>query len=1149
MPITTETSQEPIPGYRIVERIGAGGYGEVWKAEAPGGLVKALKFVYGRLDEERAARELKSLERIKDVRHPFLLSLERIEIADGRLMIVTELAEGSLKDRFDQVVAEGKSGLDREELLTYMRDAADVLDYMLDSHSLQHLDIKPENLLLVGGRIKVADFGLVKKLQDVTASLLGGLTPLYAPPELFEGRPSAWSDQYSLAIVYLEMLTGTLPFAGRTAAQLAKQHMHASPKLGTLPLAEQPVLRRALAKRPQDRYASCREFVQALMTAQSGSVPDAGVSSSPGGYSDGAATQPHSAGPRPSAGRRTDDAGRTKPGKPRLHVPVTRSESCVDAGPVEVQPTTPLLRPTLWIGLGGAGARVLVEMHSQQRRRLGADRLPPCWQYLVVDTDANELARLGSAIDDAASPVDGVLPMPLRKPQSYKERGRNPARWLSRRWLYHIPKVPATNGLRPLGCLAFVDHVEAFEVRVSEILRHITDADVLKQSESAVGWPMDDAVPQIIVVAGLGGGTGGGMLVEAASSLRRLLHADGHPGGKVQSVVFHASPRTPQERELATVSSYATLVEIHHAQQGPIGERAFDSVYVHDFGSALTADEFSAAIQRLATSLAVESTTVAGRLKGIAQASDDKEAGGDTIAVRTAGLCAIGPQHGTLVEAMARRLAGSVVQSWLTGDAPEPSQDSSLRERVTRTATASVSTRHAEGAETEIGRWVQNCCDKLELDQQKIANQYATAAAEALEDTIDAFLQDQVTKIVEDESATGGVLDWLAGVQQLLDRLFGRDPDETDMSLSREPGLLDVHLDRVRGRFVDEICAAFAAELLVAATQPEWRVAGAHSLVQFTRVGLRRISDLVRDSQQAAASQEAEARCALKMTEAPATKGKRKPLSRHAAQEYLLQLAQCCWRKYQAQYVVDTYAAIDGALADIHDELVNVSRELRAVHDTVDPPALAEVESGNDAYIQSSEKFLFDNMLPMAAELEAVVHRSLSDMGQEGAWVGLIQQHSNGRGVLCDMLLSTSRRIVAHTLEKNDLIESVTAASPDAMTERIMEWFGRAERHPESWGGKRRRYLIVPDANRVGPWLEAYYGHEHNLPSVVEGTIPEIVFGAEFGAIPISRVAVSIIGGRSDRVEYANRLLCRSDVEYPPLPDEELPTDQPARSG
>src|SRR5882757_6096455 len=129
MGVRVESGASPIPGYRLIERLGGGGFGEVWKAEAPGGLHKAIKFVFGDLgatgeDGHRAEQELKALSRVKTVRHPYILTLERYDIIDGQLIIVMELADRSLWDRFKECRTQGLPGIPREELLQYMEEAA-----------------------------------------------------------------------------------------------------------------------------------------------------------------------------------------------------------------------------------------------------------------------------------------------------------------------------------------------------------------------------------------------------------------------------------------------------------------------------------------------------------------------------------------------------------------------------------------------------------------------------------------------------------------------------------------------------------------------------------------------------------------------------------------------------------------------------------------------------------------------------------------------------------------------------------------------------------------------------------------------------------------------------------------------------------------
>src|SRR4029077_13590729 len=247
----------PIPGYRLLEPLGSGGFGEVWKCEAPGGIFKAIKFVHGDLggldnDSKSAEEELRAVQLIKSIRHPFLLSIDRVENVGGELVIVTELADQNLDELLRKYRGQGQPGLPRGELLAYLREAAEVLDLMNLKFDLQHLDVKPRNLFLVSNHVKVADFGLVNSLAGANDAKLqlGAITPLYAAPELFLGKISRHCDQYSLAIVFQELLTGSLPYTGKNSRQLLMLHTQGEPDLAGLPATDRPLVARALAKDP-----------------------------------------------------------------------------------------------------------------------------------------------------------------------------------------------------------------------------------------------------------------------------------------------------------------------------------------------------------------------------------------------------------------------------------------------------------------------------------------------------------------------------------------------------------------------------------------------------------------------------------------------------------------------------------------------------------------------------------------------------------------------------------------------------------------------------------------------------------------------------------------------------------------------------------
>src|SRR5262249_18018359 len=133
--------------------------------------------------------------------------------------------------------------------------------------------VKPHNLFLVGSHCKVGDFGLVQPHEGTPPPASLGLTPGYASPELFEGCVSRYSDQYSLAVVYQELLTGKRPFNGNSVHQLLVQHASTPPDLSLLPEADRPIVARALAKVPGERFDSCGVFIRALEEVADESVP------------------------------------------------------------------------------------------------------------------------------------------------------------------------------------------------------------------------------------------------------------------------------------------------------------------------------------------------------------------------------------------------------------------------------------------------------------------------------------------------------------------------------------------------------------------------------------------------------------------------------------------------------------------------------------------------------------------------------------------------------------------------------------------------------------------------------------------------------------------------------------------------------------
>lgn len=239
---------------------------EVWKARTQDGRLRQVKILKG-LSRKRTLSdvELEKIAYLKYLKHPRLAPIEDIHFDSGRVLIVGAVPESNLFDRWRQLMSQGKPGIDRKELLQYLAIITESLEHMVRHANLHHLYLNPSSLYYFGGRLRVADYCLAQLAWLPAGQQLDQQGLKYAAPELYEGAYHPNSDQYSLALIYAEMLTGQLPFHGNTIKQWREQRRAMELDLRLLPAHEHEVLYRALDFEPSRRFGNCTSFLENLI--------------------------------------------------------------------------------------------------------------------------------------------------------------------------------------------------------------------------------------------------------------------------------------------------------------------------------------------------------------------------------------------------------------------------------------------------------------------------------------------------------------------------------------------------------------------------------------------------------------------------------------------------------------------------------------------------------------------------------------------------------------------------------------------------------------------------------------------------------------------------------------------------------------------
>jgi serine/threonine-protein kinase len=251
--------------------LGRGGCGEVWEAVGPDGRPIALKFMRCK-NTATAAKEVRSIQTLSRLYHPHLLHVDHVFLQSGYVVIAMELADGSLMDLFDLYAAERGTAVQPELVCRYLTQAAAVLDFLNERHhnhegrpvGYQHCDVKPSNLLLCGGQIKLADFGLATAMTTALEPHGRAGTLDFAAPEVFRGQLSDRTDQYALAVSYCLLRGGRLPFRD-TPGRFTPTYLRSQPDLTMLSPPERPVIAKALSISPIGRWPSCGAMMVELL--------------------------------------------------------------------------------------------------------------------------------------------------------------------------------------------------------------------------------------------------------------------------------------------------------------------------------------------------------------------------------------------------------------------------------------------------------------------------------------------------------------------------------------------------------------------------------------------------------------------------------------------------------------------------------------------------------------------------------------------------------------------------------------------------------------------------------------------------------------------------------------------------------------------
>jgi hypothetical protein len=342
----------------------------------------------------------------------------------------------------------------------------------------------------------------------------------------------------------------------------------------------------------------------------------------------------------------------------------------------------PLLRveqPTLYIAIGGVGMQVLRKLRELTTGHAHAGCPNDAVKTIALDTDRDELRAACSK--EWAFPLssDDTLHLPLRLPKSYED-SREILGFVSRRWLYNIPRSLETRGYRPLGRVALADHAKRVFALIDTKLQQL--AAVVGSTVNA--GEVRDATIRVVLLAGTGGGTGGGMAIDIANSVRYFA-AKQNLQVQVQGLLVCTCLSSSNSSPLAAANTYSLLIELSNATAfGNVGaggqstthqpfespNAPFDCVYCVPTGNASADGRATFTIDSVAEYLAFESSPeFRAAIRSCRISPTPRETSrARSLTLKKFGWASLGAVRQRFIDKLAVELSSAVRRLWLTSD-------------------------------------------------------------------------------------------------------------------------------------------------------------------------------------------------------------------------------------------------------------------------------------------------------------------------------------------------------------------------------------------------------------------------------------------------------------------------------------------------